>query len=142
MPPDQYTFGLLTQQQLEEAWPQIRTLLAKAEHYTRGEITADDILLMTRENRASVFVLLAADGIKSAMAVTFSSHPRGKSMNIALFGGIDTKMIFMRFGHIVMQFAKECGASRITAYCRPSAARLFNFITGSREIYRVISKDI
>lgn len=137
-----HSFGLLSQQQLEEAWPRIHKLLSKAEQYSQDNTTADSIFDLTHEGRAHVFALITPRGIEAAMAMTFTTHPQRKTMNIAMFGGRHTRLIFEHYGGKVQQFARDCGATRITAWCRPSAARLFNRITGTQTVYHLISKDL
>lgn len=142
MTPAQHSFGLLTLQQLEEAWPQVHQLLSKADRFSHGGILAIDILDMAREGRAHVFVLLTKNGMEAAMAVTFAAYPRIKIMNVAILAGKHTKLIHQHYTPMIERFARECGASRITAWCRPSAARFFNFITGTKPLYQVIGKDL
>ncbi|MDO8311504.1 MAG: hypothetical protein Q7T25_06165 [Sideroxyarcus sp.] len=137
-----HAFGILSQRQLEEAWPQVHKLLSKAERYSQDNTTAAGILSLAREGRAHVFALITPNGIEAAMAMTFTTDAKQKTMNIAMFGGKHTRLIFERYGDKVQQFARDCGATRITAWCRPSAARLFNSITGTKTIYHLISKDL
>lgn len=89
-----------------------------------------------------MFALITSDGMNAAMAMTFATGPAGKAMNIAAFGGERTHLIYENYGAKVEQFARECGATRITAWCRPSAARLFNRITGTHTDYHRIAKDL
>lgn len=142
MPPDQHSFGVLTQQQLDEAWPQVLQLLSKADPFSPDQTTSDEIIELARQGRAHVFVLVTERGMEAAMAMTFATGKAGKAMNIAIFGGKHTELIFDHYGAKVEQFARECGASRITAWCRPSAARLFNRITGTHTDYHRIAKEL
>lgn len=139
----QHSFGLLSLQQLEEAWPQVENLLSKAERFSQDQTTAEGILELAQEGRAHVFVLITPKGIEAAMAMTFvTDAQQRKSMNIAMFGGKHTRLIFEHYGDKVKQFARDCGSSRITAWCRPSAARLFNSITGTKTVYHMIAKEL
>lgn len=142
MKPTQHTFGLLSPQQLEEAWPQVNKLLSKAEPYSHDNTTAQGMLDLARAGRAYVFALITPKGIEAAMAMTFTTDAKRKTMNIAMFGGKHTRLIFEHYGDKVQQFARDCGATRITAWCRPSAARLFNSITGTQTVYHLISKEL
>lgn len=140
--PKKHSFGLLTQEQIEAAWPQIHSLLSRADPYSQGEFIADDMLDLSREGKAHVFALLTEHGMETALAVTFTTYPRIKVMNVAMIGGKHAKLALAHYAPILEQFARDCGASRITAWCRPSAARLFNSITGTRMIYQVIAKGL
>lgn len=138
----QHTFGLLTLPQLESAWPQVRALLAKCDPFSNGGYLADDFLDLAREDRAHIFVLLTEPGIEAAMAVTFTTYPRMKVMTIAAFGGKHTRLIAKHYTETLEQFARDCGASRVVAWCRPSAARLFCPISGMETVSHLIAKDL
>lgn len=137
-----HAFGILPQQQLEEAWPQVKKLLSKAERYSQDSTTAEGVLSLAREGQAHVFALITPKGIEAAMAMTFTTDAKRKTMNIVMFGGKHTKLIFEHYGDKVQKFARDCGATRISAWCRPSAARLFNSITGTKTVCHLISKEL
>lgn len=140
--PDEYAFGLLTYDQLFEAWEHIRPLLDKAAQHTNGEMEVDDVLPSADNGNLAVFVMLHKGKIVLALAVEIQSHAHKTILNIVLAGGTHFRQWHDLFSEKVLQFGRECGATYVTARCRPSAMRLFNRICGTQPIYQVIGKEI
>lgn len=123
----------------EENWPVLAGLLDDALSHGEGELSADDIRQMVRDERVYLLVVIENGQILAAGAVEIVVYPRFKVANIIAVGG---KRVFLRREELawVAMVARDMGCAKVQTYCRPSMARLLGKL-GMREAYRVMRLD-
>ena len=142
MIPDYYWFGLLTAEQVKEAWHVIEPILARAFKHGHGELTIEDVPPMIESGRLHAFVMFEKWQIVTVMLVEIEVHPHKRILNITALAGSKLATMLDLFRDRIIKFAHDNNATRITARCRPAAARLFNRLGGSKTIYVCIAKEI
>lgn len=131
------TLTLLTPQQVESQWSELKKLLP-VESYCVGELNSDDLLALVCGGRAFVLVLLEGQKLQCAGVFEVLTYPRRRVLNAIMVGGTGVKYVLQDFLAQLAQYAHKLGADALRCYVRPSMARLIKRVCPfARDVYTV-----
>lgn len=104
-----------------ELWPQIESLVLRAEQYGRGEYTASDILQAIQAGEAFALGVVESGVVDFVLIATLIHFPRKRVLYIQAGAGKGSKIA----REALVKAARTLKADWIEARCRESVARIF-----------------
>ena len=134
---------VLTKDEFEQRWSEIRPLLDPATPYNGGEYDTDDLLVMVKEGHAFGLGFLC-DGVCNFIMILQVQHmPRKKVLHILCWGGPGMRRFFQLFLQAFLSLAKRNGCQAIRGAMRPSMERYAKrFIPNLTNLYSIVETSL
>lgn len=124
---------------IDRAWKDGAHNLSEACKRANGEVTADQLKM--RLARGELTLLCLMDEVPKAwVVVTFEQHPNIRCLFVYAIWAPGS--CFSGTLELLMQYAKDGGASRLRGACDEAVSRLWERKFGFKEAYRIMELEL
>lgn len=122
IPPLNVSTALYTGEGILQVWREIKPFVERAAEWGRGEYEADDVLVMTYEERMQVWVMREGVEIILVCVTQVLQYPRRKICNIYALAGKRMAEMWKLFSSYNRAWMVANDIDEIQATCRPEIA--------------------
>jgi hypothetical protein len=125
---------------LDDVWPQVAPLIAKALSYSRGELNVDDVLHLLLEQLMQLWVANDNTGrVEMCVVTQIINYPRKRFLRIVVLAGSQSYR-WERGWELIAAWARQLGCDGVESFARPGIARLYKKL-GFRSYYSMVGLD-
>lgn len=130
---------LLNPNYLHQFWPVVEPMLAKADKYSTGEISLEQMKVYLSDGEYKLILFINDENITiGAVIYQWVSYPNERCFYVQAIGGKTNKECVEQ----MFKFAHSQGATIVRGAARPSVARLWKMKYGFETIFYMVEKRL